>query len=188
MNYTTTEREGLAMVYALQKFRHYLLGGHFKMFTDHSALKYLVNKPVLGGRICIWLLLFQEYDFEIVVKPGRMNKGPNHLSRLEHGEETTSLDDTLPDAQFLSIRKFNDHFAEIVQFLSTGMTPREYTVIQKKQLVVCARYFQLIVGQLYKMGPDEILRRCVMDSERPFIIADAHEGIAGGHYVGKETT
>jgi hypothetical protein len=57
-NYTTTEREGLAMVYALHKFRH------FKMFTDHSALKYLVNKPVLGGRICIWLLLFQEYDFE----------------------------------------------------------------------------------------------------------------------------
>ena len=57
-NYTTTEREGLAMVYALQKFRHYLLGAHFKMFTDHSTLKYLVNKPVLGGRICRWLLLF----------------------------------------------------------------------------------------------------------------------------------
>ena len=47
-NHTTTEREGLAMVYALQKFRHYLLGSHFKMFTDHSTLKYLVNKPVLG--------------------------------------------------------------------------------------------------------------------------------------------
>jgi hypothetical protein len=39
INYTTTKREGLAMVYALQKFRHYLLGGHFKMFTDHSTLK-----------------------------------------------------------------------------------------------------------------------------------------------------
>ena len=57
-NYTTTEREGLAMVYALQKFRHYLLGSHFKMFTDHSALKYLINKPVLGGRICRWMILF----------------------------------------------------------------------------------------------------------------------------------
>jgi hypothetical protein len=60
-NYTTTEREGLAMIYALQKFRHYLLGSHFKFFTDHSALKYLVNKPVLEGRICRWLLLFQEF-------------------------------------------------------------------------------------------------------------------------------
>jgi hypothetical protein len=62
-NYNTTEREGLAMVYALQKLRQYLLGQYFKMFTNHSALKYLVNNPVLGGMICIWMLLFQEYDF-----------------------------------------------------------------------------------------------------------------------------
>lgn len=48
-NYSTTEREGLAMVYALQKYQHYLLGGHFKMYIDHSTRKYLVNKPVLGG-------------------------------------------------------------------------------------------------------------------------------------------
>ena len=67
-NYTTIEREGLAMVYALQKFRHYLLGSHFKMFIDHSTLKYLVSKPMLVGKICRWLLLFQEYDFEIIVK------------------------------------------------------------------------------------------------------------------------
>jgi hypothetical protein len=102
------------------------------MFTDHFALKYLVNKLVLGGRICKLIMLFQKYDFEIVVNPGRMNKEPHHLSRLEHGEEPTSLEDTLPDAQLFSIRKFDDHFTEIVHFLSIGMTPREYIVIQKK--------------------------------------------------------
>jgi hypothetical protein len=68
-NYKTTEWEGLAMIYTLQKFRHYLLGSHFKFFTDHSTLKYLVNKPVLEGRICIWLLLFQEFSFEVIIKP-----------------------------------------------------------------------------------------------------------------------
>ena len=72
-NYTTTEREGLAMVYALQKYRHYLLGEHFKMYIDHSSLNYLVNKPILGGRICCWFLLFQEYDFEVIVKPSKLN-------------------------------------------------------------------------------------------------------------------
>jgi hypothetical protein len=77
-------------------------------------LKDLVNKPVLGGIICIWLLLFQEYDFEILVKLGRMNKGLDHLSRLEHGEEPTSLEDTLPYAQLLAIRNIDDHFVEIV--------------------------------------------------------------------------
>ena len=85
-----TKREGLAMVYALQNFRHYLLGGHFNMFTDHSTLQYLVNKPVLGGRICRWLILFQEFDFEIVVKLGRLNASLDNMSRVVHGEEPTN--------------------------------------------------------------------------------------------------
>ena len=73
------------MVYALPKYKHYLLRGHFKMSTDHSALKYLVNKLVLGGNTFRWLLLFQDYDFEIIVKPGRLNVGPYRLSRIENG-------------------------------------------------------------------------------------------------------
>jgi hypothetical protein len=78
-----------------------------------------------------------------------MNKGSDHLSRLEQGEEPTSLEDTLSDAEFLAIRKVDDHFVEIVQFLSTRIAPREYTVIQNKQLVVRATDFSLIDGQLY---------------------------------------
>jgi hypothetical protein len=69
-NYKTTKWEGLVMIYALHKFRHYLLGSHFKFFTDHSTLKYLVNKPVLEGRICRWLLLFEEFSFEVIIKKG----------------------------------------------------------------------------------------------------------------------
>jgi hypothetical protein len=77
-NYNTTEGEGLTMVYALEKYKHYLLGKHFKMFTYHSSLRYLVNNPVLGGRICRWLLLFRDFEFEVVVKLGRLIAGPNH--------------------------------------------------------------------------------------------------------------
>jgi len=75
-NYSTTKHEGLAMVYALQKYRHYLLGGNFKMYTDQFVLKYLVNKHVFEGRTYRWLLLFKEYDFEVVVKPRCLNGGP----------------------------------------------------------------------------------------------------------------
>jgi hypothetical protein len=67
------------------------------------------------------------------------------------------------------------------------MDPSEYTIPQKKQLVVRASYFSLIAGQLYKMGSDEILRRCVMETERPLILTKDHEGIARGNYAGKET-
>ena len=57
--------------------------------------------------------------------------------------------------------------------------------MQKKQLVVRAVEFQLIVGQLYKMGPDEIPRRCVMEHERLMILNEAHASVAGGHYARK---
>jgi len=135
-NYTTTEREGLAMVYALHKYKHYILGAHFKMFTDHSTLKYLVNTPELGGRICRWLLLFQEYDFEIIVKLGKLNVGPDHLSRLESGEEGGSLDDALPNAQLFSVRMVDDYFSNVVQFFSTRFTPSDCITMLKKQLIV----------------------------------------------------
>ena len=113
-NYNNTEREGLAMVYALQKFRHYLLGKHFKMFTDHSTLKYLVKKTVLGGRIFRWLLLFQEFDFKVIVKPEKLNVGPDHLSRVTNGEEPMNLEDNFPDAQLFSVQIADDYFIEII--------------------------------------------------------------------------
>ena len=175
------------MVYALQKLKHYLLGAHFKMFIDHSALKYLVNKLVLGGKICKWLFLFQEYDVGIIVKPKRLNAGLDHLSRLESGEEPTSLEDNLPDAQLFSIHITNDYFKDITKFLTNGIAPSEYSANQKKQLVVREVDFTMITGKLYKFRLDEVLRRYVVDHERPMIPIEAHTGIAGGHYSGKPT-
>jgi len=83
--YSMTKHEGFAMVYALQKFKRYLLHGHFKMYTDHSPLKYLVNKPV-----------FQEYDFEVIMKPGHLNAGPNQLSCIKIAEDPTNSEEGLP--------------------------------------------------------------------------------------------
>ena len=80
---------------------------------------------------------------------------------------------------------FDDHYKDIIQFFSTSYAPTEFTTAQKKQLVVWVAYFQFIVRQLYKMGPDDILRRYVLEHELPMILNEAHAGVAGGHYIGK---
>ena len=72
--------------------------------------------------------------------------------------------------------------------MTTGEAPEPYTTQQKKQLVVCAADFTLIVGQLYKLGSDEILRRYVLEHEQRRILEEAHVGITGGHYTRKATT
>lgn len=79
-NYTTTEREALAMIDFLHKFRHYLLANHFIIYVDHGALLHLVNRPVVSGRIARWMLLLQEYNFEIIHRPGRQYMVADHLT------------------------------------------------------------------------------------------------------------
>jgi hypothetical protein len=173
------------MIYALQKFKHYLLGSHFKLFTDHSALKYLVNKPVFEGRICRWLLLFQEFSFEVIVKPEKCNVGPNQLSRLESGESGRAIDDYLPDAYLFWVEAILECLEEITVLLSTRSFPNIYSITQKFPMVVRETNYQLIAGKLYKLGLDSILRKCVLDHERQDILWEFHSGVVGGHVGGK---
>jgi hypothetical protein len=90
-NYSTIEREALAMVFALHKFRHYLLGDEFLFFVDHMALVYLINKPRVLRRITRWLLLLLEYDFTIVYELGRTHVVIDALSRLLDITKPTSV-------------------------------------------------------------------------------------------------
>lgn len=84
--------------------------------------------------MCRWLLLFQEYHFEVIVKPRRLNVGPDHLSRLEIGEEPTNIEDNIFDTQLFAIKIADDKFKEIFKFLAIGMALAEYIMQQKEEL------------------------------------------------------
>ena len=79
-NYLTTEREGLGMIFAVKKFRHYLLANKFVFFVDHQDLLYLVNKPCSTGKKVRWFLILLEFDFIVVVKKGTTHQRADHLS------------------------------------------------------------------------------------------------------------
>ncbi|GJY64881.1 reverse transcriptase domain-containing protein [Tanacetum coccineum] len=83
-HYTTTEKELLAVVYAFEKFRSYLVLSKTIVYTDHSALKYLLAKQDAKPRLLWWILLLQEFDVIIRDKKGAENLAADHLSRLEN--------------------------------------------------------------------------------------------------------
>nr|GEZ22369.1 reverse transcriptase domain-containing protein [Tanacetum cinerariifolium] len=82
--YTMTEKEMLAVVYAFEKFRSYLILNKSIMYTDHSALKYLFQKKDSKARLLRWVLLLQEFNFKIINTKGAENLAADHLSRLEN--------------------------------------------------------------------------------------------------------
>ncbi|CAN6547390.1 unnamed protein product [Malus baccata var. baccata] len=104
LNYSTTEKELLAVVFALDKFRSYLIGTKVIVFTDHAALKYLLTKKEAKPRLIRWILLLQEFDIEIRDKKGSENVVADHLSRMVHNEEFVPILETFPDEQLLSIK------------------------------------------------------------------------------------
>ncbi|KAK4391632.1 Retrovirus-related Pol polyprotein from transposon.6 [Sesamum angolense] len=96
-NYTTTEKELLAVVFALEKFHHYLLGIKVVVFSDHAALKYLLSKKEAKPRLIRWILLLQEFDLTIKDKKGAENLVADHLSRLVTNNDPSPLNDEFPD-------------------------------------------------------------------------------------------
>ncbi|GJS88967.1 reverse transcriptase domain-containing protein [Tanacetum coccineum] len=87
-HYTTTEKELLAVVYAFKKFRPYLVLSKSIVYTDHSALKYLLAKQDAKPRLLWWILLLQEFDVVIRDKKGAENLAADHLSRLENPHQS----------------------------------------------------------------------------------------------------
>ncbi|GJZ44838.1 reverse transcriptase domain-containing protein [Tanacetum coccineum] len=77
----------LAVVYAFKKFRSYLVMNKCTVYTDHSALKYLFAKKDSKARLLRWVLLLQEFDFDVVDTKGAENLAADHLSRLENPHE-----------------------------------------------------------------------------------------------------
>ena len=104
-NYTTTKREALAMVFSVKKYQHYLLMNKVIFFVDHMALRYLVNKPNLSGRLARWILLLTKFDYIVQYKSRKMHLQVDHLSRLSTEVGTEDIDDEFLDGWLFALQK-----------------------------------------------------------------------------------
>ncbi|XP_017635606.1 uncharacterized protein LOC108477587 [Gossypium arboreum] len=102
INYSTTEKEFLAIVFDLEKIRSYLLGTKIVVFSDYVALKYLIGKKEAKLRLIRWILLLQEFDLKMKDIKGRKNLMADHLSRIPPSKDVTSLKDDFPDEKLLA--------------------------------------------------------------------------------------
>jgi hypothetical protein len=194
INYTTTEKELLAVVFAFDRFRSYLVGTKVIVHTDHSAIKYLMSKADAKPRLIRWILLLQEFDLEIIDRKGTENQVADHLSRLEgklSSGGSHEIKEVFPDEQILAIQHFHGEthpwYADLANYLASGLKPYNLTKQQFKKFLHESKQYLWDDPHLFKMGADQILRRCVPDSEIQNILQDCHASPYGGHFGGQRT-
>ena len=166
-NYTTTENELLAVVYALDKFRAYLVGSDIVIFTDHSALKYLLTKQNAKARLIQWVLLLQEFNLQIKDKKGVENVVADHLSRLTITHDTHSLpiNDEFPEESLMQLEKA-PWYAHIANFLATGEIPSEWKEQDRKYFFAKIHSYYWEEPFLFKYCADQIIRKCAPEEEQ----------------------
>jgi hypothetical protein len=119
----------LAVIFALDKFRSYLLGSKVIIYSDHAALKYLFSKKDAKSHLIQRILLLQEFNLEIRDKKCSKNVVVNHLSRLtvDYTEDTRPISQTFPDEQLLHIaHNLTPRFADIVNYRVTSQLPQQW--------------------------------------------------------------
>ncbi|XP_048446201.1 uncharacterized protein LOC125480030, partial [Pyrus x bretschneideri] len=116
-------------------------------------------------RLIRWMLLLQEFDIEIRDKKGYENVVADHLSRMVREEEDLPILETFPDEQLLSVEVSNPWYADLVNFLVSKQVPNTLSKAQRDKLKKEARFYVWDDPYLWKICPDQIVRRCVHESE-----------------------
>ena len=194
INYTTTEKELLAVVFAFDKFRAYLVGTKVTVYTDHAAIKYLILKKDAKPRLIRWILLLQEFDLKIKDRKGTENQVADHLSRLEANTSTSTrrdITETFLDEQLLAIQQAqmlqqseSPWYADFANYLVSGLLPHELKFQEKKKFLHDVRSYQWDDLHLYKVCLDQVIRRCVATEEIPHILESCHAAAYRGHFGG----
>ena len=187
-NYTTTEKELLAVVYALDKFRAYLVGSDIIIFTYHSALKYLLTKQNAKVSLIRWVLLLQEFNLQIKDKKGVENVVIDHLLRLTiaHNTHNPPINDEFPEESLLLV-EHTPWYAHIANYLATGEVPANWKAQDRKFFFAKIHSYYWEEPLLYKYCADQIIQKCVPEAEQQGILSHCHEDACGGHFASQKT-
>ncbi|RDX72986.1 gag-pol, partial [Mucuna pruriens] len=169
-NYTTIEKELLTIMFALDKFRSYLLDSKIIVFFDHATLRFLLKKPDAKPRLIQWMLLLQEFDIEIKDKQ-------DHLSRIGRESKPMPIRDEFPNEQLLHITTPIPWFADIYNFVAASQfSQRHLDYIKKNSDVMPNTTF----GMILTYG-DFVVIKCIPEAEINSVLQLCHAAPRGGH-------
>jgi hypothetical protein len=170
LNYTVTEKESLAVVHAIKKIHHYIIGYEIFVHIDHSAIRFLMNKPITNGRVTRWLLLLQEFNITLLDRPGKDNVVAEFLSQIKNEDDDIPVDDNFPYEHLFSLSVNTPWFADVANYLATRKLPSHLSPHEKRKIITQSANYSWVGHDLFRTGPDLIVHRCVQEDEVPKIL------------------
>ncbi|KAL0339184.1 UNVERIFIED_CONTAM: hypothetical protein Sangu_1440500 [Sesamum angustifolium] len=184
---STTENELLAIVFALDKFRSYLLGSKIVVFSDHAALKHLLSKKESKPRLIRWILLLQEFDLTIKDRKGSENLVADHLSRLIREEDDKPICDTFLGQRLFKMQGMVPWYSVIVNYFIAHTLPTDLSRAQKDKVKSEAKYYVWDDPYLWRFCSDQVVRHCVPNDEHNSVLTFCYNFACGGHFRPKRT-
>ena len=141
-----------------------------------------MNKPITNGRVTRWLLLLREFNITVIDRPGKENQVADFLSHLSTEGENVPVFDEFPDEHLFALATHRPWFAGIANYLATSELPQHLSSKEKQRIIQLSATYSWMGGDLYKTGPDLIIRRCVREDEMHDILKANHDGPCGGSF------
>ncbi|GJZ66366.1 reverse transcriptase domain-containing protein [Tanacetum coccineum] len=185
----------LVAVYAFEKFRSYLIMNKSIVYTDHSALKYLFAKKDANARLLRWVLLLQEFDFNVIDTKGAENYAADHLYRLENPYENVldpkEINENFPLETLNMVTSCGDPstpwFADYANYHARNFIVKGMTTQQKNKIFKDVKHYFWDDPFLFKTCADQVIPRCVSGQEAADILTVCHNRPTGGHYEANYT-
>ena len=164
-----------------------MVGSDIVIFTDHSALKYLLTKQNDKARLIRWVLLLQEFNFQINDKKGVENVMADHLSRLTitHNTHSPPINNEFPEESLMQLENA-PWSAHIANFLATGEIQTDWKEQDRKYFLAKIHSYYWEEPFLFKYCADQIIRKCVPKEEQQGILSYCHESACGGHFASQK--
>jgi len=192
-NYSVIQKECLAVVHALKQFRHYLLGRHFSIITDHAPLQWL-SAQKMEGLLARWALAIQEYDFTITYRKGQDNGNADALSRKAHTAATTQVQlctNELRQQQLSDpiIQQIHDALSQTHPIPPQASMWRKHPFSRYKQIWPQLCLHDELVCRRYTPSPslNTVLVPLIPESYRPTLLYQHHNAVSAAH-LGFEKT
>eukprot|EP00253_Pinus_taeda_P007337 PITA_07337 len=188
LNYTMIEKEFLDVVHAINELRHYITGYETFIHTDHSAIRYLMNRPVTNGRVTRWLHILQEFNIIVLDRPGKQKAVADFLFRIQNTKEDSPVEDKFPDEYLFAVTSKIPWYADMANYLVTGKLPPHSFPSERRKIIQESSKYSWISNELFKTRLDLVIRICVREDEMLDILEACHDEPCGGHFVDKRTT